>query len=501
MTKRERIYATIDLKSFYASVECVERGLNPMTTHLVVADAARSEKTICLAVSPSLKAYGIPGRARLFEVVQRVKEINSERKWAAPHHQLEGASCDVYALKRYPELALDYIAAVPRMALYLEYSARIYSVYLKYIAPEDIHVYSIDEVFLDLTDYLHTYHKTARELVKTIIQDIYQTTGITATAGLGTNLYLSKVAMDIMAKRTPADEDGVRIAELDEIRYRRELWTHRPITDFWRVGKGYARKLEEKGLYTMGDIARCSLGTAQDFHNEDLLYKLFGINAELLIDHAWGYEPCTMADIKAYKPERSSVGSGQVLHTPYTYEKAKLVVQEMTELLVLDLVEKQLLTNQFVLTVGYDIDNPQYHGDVTIDYYGRKVPKHAHGTENLAQYTSSARLIVSAMMQLYERIVDKNLMVRRVNLTAGNIIEAQKLAEPVKAPAQMSLFQEEDSQKTADETEALEKEKQLQQAVVALRQKFGKNAVLKGINLEEGATAQERNRQIGGHKA
>ena len=501
MTKRERIYATIDLKSFYASVECVERGLNPMTTHLVVADAARSEKTICLAVSPSLKAYGIPGRARLFEVVQRVKEINSERKWAAPHHQLEGASCDVYALKRYPELALDYIAAVPRMALYLEYSARIYSVYLKYIAPEDIHVYSIDEVFLDLTDYLHTYHKTARELVKTIIQDIYQTTGITATAGLGTNLYLSKVAMDIMAKRTPADEDGVRIAELDEIRYRRELWTHRPITDFWRVGKGYARKLEEKGLYTMGDIARCSLGTAQDFHNEDLLYKLFGINAELLIDHAWGYEPCTMADIKAYKPERSSVGSGQVLHTPYTYEKAKLVVQEMTELLVLDLVEKQLLTNQIVLTVGYDIDNPQYHGDVTIDYYGRKVPKHAHGTENLAQYTSSARLIVSAMMQLYERIVDKNLMVRRVNLTAGNIIEAQKLAEPVKAPAQMSLFQEEDSQKTADETEALEKEKQLQQAVVALRQKFGKNAVLKGINLEEGATAQERNRQIGGHKA
>jgi DNA polymerase V len=501
MTKRERIYATIDLKSFYASVECVERGLNPMTTHLVVADAARSEKTICLAVSPSLKAYGIPGRARLFEVVQRVKEINSERKWAAPHHQLEGASFDVYALKRYPELALDYIAAVPRMALYLEYSARIYSVYLKYIAPEDIHVYSIDEVFLDLTDYLHTYHKTARELVKTIIQDIYQTTGITATAGLGTNLYLSKVAMDIMAKRTPADEDGVRIAELDEIRYRRELWPHRPITDFWRVGKGYARKLEEKGLYTMGDIARCSLGTAQDFHNEDLLYKLFGINAELLIDHAWGYEPCTMADIKAYKPERSSVGSGQVLHTPYTYEKAKLVVQEMTELLVLDLVEKQLLTNQIVLTVGYDIDNPQYHGDVTIDYYGRKVPKHAHGTENLAQYTSSARLIVSAMMQLYERIVDKNLMVRRVNLTAGNIIEAQKLAEPVKAPAQMSLFQEEDSQKTADETEALEKEKQLQQAVVALRQKFGKNAVLKGINLEEGATAQERNRQIGGHKA
>ena len=501
MTKRERIYATIDLKSFYASVECVERGLNPMTTHLVVADAARSEKTICLAVSPSLKAYGIPGRARLFEVVQRVKEINSERKWAAPHHQLEGASCDVYALKRYPELALDYIAAVPRMALYLEYSARIYSVYLKYIAPEDIHVYSIDEVFLDLTDYLHTYHKTARELVKTIIQDIYQTTGITATAGLGTNLYLSKVAMDIMAKRTPADEDGVRIAELDESRYRRELWTHRPITDFWRVGKGYARKLEEKGLYTMGDIARCSLGTAQDFHNEDLLYKLFGINAELLIDHAWGYEPCTMADIKAYKPERSSVGSGQVLHTPYTYEKAKLVVQEMTELLVLDLVEKQLLTNQIVLTVGYDIDNPQYQGEVTIDYYGRKVPKHAHGTENLAQYTSSARLIVSAMMQLYERIVDKNLMVRRVNLTAGNIIEAQKLAEPVKAPAQMSLFQEEDSQKTADETEALEKEKQLQQAVVALRQKFGKNAVLKGINLEEGATAQERNRQIGGHKA
>ena len=508
MTKRERIYATIDLKSFYASIECIERGLDPMTTNLVVADAVRSEKTICLAVSPSLKAYGIPRRPRLFEVVQRVKEINSEREWNAPHHQLEGVSYDAHVLELYPKVALDYITAVPRMALYLEYSARIYSVYLKYIAPEDIHVYSIDEVFLDLTEYLHTYNMSAKELVKTIILDIYQTTGITATAGLGSNLYLSKVAMDIMAKYTPADKNGVRIAELDEMGYRRTLWSHRPLTDFWRVGKGYARKLEEKGLYTMGDIARCSLGIAQEFHNEDLLYKMFGINAELLIDHAWGYEPCTMADIKAYKPEKNSVGAGQVLHTPYTYEKAKLVVQEMTELLVLDLVEKQLVTNQMVLTVGYDIDNlntlekqRQYHGDITIDYYGRKVPKHAHGTENLPQYTSSARLIVAAVLRLYERIVDPNLLVRRINLTAGNVIEAHKLDNIAKQPEQISLFQEEALQSIVQEAEALEKEKQLQQAVVALRQKFGKNAVLKGMNLEEGATARERNRQIGGHKA
>jgi len=507
--KKQRIYATIDLKSFYASVECVERGMDPMVTNLVVADASRSEKTICLAVSPSLKAYGIPGRARLFEVVQRVREVNAERKWQAPGHRLEGASCDAVTLKRYPEMALDYIAAVPRMALYMEYSARIYNVYLNYIAPEDIHVYSIDEVFIDLTDYLRTYKCTARELVKRMIQDVYKTTGITATAGLGTNLYLSKVAMDIVSKHTPADDDGVCIAELDEQRYREQLWTHRPLTDFWRVGKGYARKLEAKGLYTMGDIARCSIGTERDYYNEDLLYKMFGVNAELLIDHAWGWEPCTMADIKAYKPERSSMGAGQVLHSPYDYEKARLVVREMTELLVLDLVEKQLVTNQIVLTVGYDIDNlnssekqQEYQGEVTTDYYGRKVPKHAHGTENLGRYTSSSRMIVDAVMALYTRIVKPNLLVRRINLTAGNVLPENSVpAEPAVEQLELFVDYEAREQETAAEQKALEKEKHLQQAVLDIKQKYGKNAVLKGMNLQEGATAIDRNRQIGGHKA
>ena len=506
---KQRIYATIDLKSFYASVECVERGLDPMTTNLVVADAARSEKTICLAVSPSLKFYGISGRARLFEVVQRVKEINAERKWKAPGHKLTEASYDADVLRQYPHYALDYIAAVPRMALYLEYSARVYRVYLNYIAPEDMHVYSIDEVFIDLTDYLRIYHCSAKKLVKRMIQDVYKTTGIIATAGLGTNLYLSKVAMDIVSKHTPVDADGVCIAELDEQAYREYLWTHRPLTDFWRVGKGYAKKLEEKGLHTMGDIARCSIGTAQDFYNEDLLYKLFGINAELLIDHAWGWEPCTIADIKAYHPENSSIGSGQVLHSPYPYEKARLVVREMTELLVLDLVEKHLETNQVILTVGYDIDNlslPEkrrlYTGEVKTDYYGRVVPKHAHGTETLTQYTSSARLLTDVVLTLYERIVDPNLLVRRIYLTAGHVVPEGSVSKKA-VPEQMDLFTDYDA--LADENQKeqamLEREKQLQQTVLQIKHKFGKNAMMKGMNLQEGATAIERNRQIGGHKA
>lgn len=505
-----RVYATIDLKSFYASVECIERGLDPMVTNLVVADAARSEKTICLAVTPPLKAHGISGRPRLFEVMQRVKELNAERKWNAPNHMLKGKSCDAVSLEQYPELELDFIAAVPRMALYIEYSARIYDVYLNYIAPEDIHVYSIDEVFIDLTDYLHTYRCTAYELVKRMIQEVYDTTGITATAGLGENLYLSKVAMDIVSKHTPIDIDGVCIAELNERTYREQLWTHRPLTDFWRIGKGYAKKLEEKGLYTMGDIARCSVGDADAFHNEELLYRLFGVNAELLINHAWGYEPCTIADIKAYQPEDSSIGSGQVLHMPYEYEQAKLVVREMTELLVLDLVEKQLMTNQVVLTIGYDRSNidmnetkKHYQGETKIDHYGRTVPKHAHGTEHLSAYTASASLITDVMMQLYERIADPALLVRRVNLTACHVKDAQHLPRPEQKPEQLDLFADigPDAVQAAEEAEHFAREQQLQQVVLDIKHKFGKNAMLKGMNLLEGATAIERNRQIGGHKA
>ncbi len=427
---KNRTYIAIDLKSFYASVECVERGLDPLTTNLVVADASRTQKTICLAVSPSLKAYGIPGRARLFEVVQKVKEANAARLRKAPGRAFSGVSCNDTELKSSPGLSLDYIVAPPRMAYYIEYSTQIYNIYLKYIAPEDIHVYSIDEVFLDATDYLNTYNLSARELATKMILDVLKTTGITATAGIGTNLYLSKIAMDIQAKHIPADNNGMRIAELDEMSYRRSLWSHRPLTDFWRVGKGYANKLEEKGLFTMGDIARCSLGKPTDYYNEDLLYKLFGINAELLIDHAWGWEPCTIADIKAYKPSTNSIGSGQVLHYAYTFDKAKLIVREMTDLLVLDLVDKRLVSDQLVLTVGYDIDNltnpeikKSYHGAITTDHYGRAVPKSAHGSVNLGRQTSSTKLIMDAVTDLFERIVDKNLLIRRVNITANHVVD------------------------------------------------------------------------------
>ena len=504
-----RTYIAIDLKSFFASVECKERKLDPLKTNLVVADAARTEKTICLAVTPSLKAYGIPGRARLFEVVQRVREENQKRAAAAPGHRLEGTSYDDDALKNNPSLAIDYVIAPPRMALYMKYSTKIYNIYLKYVAPEDIHVYSIDEVMMDVTSYLRTYGMSARELTRRMIQDVLAETNITATAGIGTNLYLCKIAMDIVAKHIEPDKDGVRIAELDEMSYRRQLWNHRPLTDFWRVGKGYAKKLEEHGLFTMGDIARCSIGKSNELYNEELLYKLFGINAELLIDHAWGYEPCTMEQVKAYKPETNSVCSGQVLHCPYDYEKAKLIVKEMTDQMVLDLVDKGLVTDQLVLTIGYDIENLsnpnlkyQYKGEVTIDRYGRKVPKHAHGTANLEKKTSSTRLITNAVMDLYDRIVDEHLLVRRITITANKLVD-EKSVKQEDEYQQLDLFTDYEAQrkKQAEEEEKLERERRMQEAMLSIKKKFGKNAVLKGMNLEEGATAKDRNEQIGGHKA
>ena len=503
------MYIAIDLKSFYASVECVDQGLDPLTTNLVVADAGRTEKTICLAVSPSLKKYGIPGRARLFEVIQRLKEVNAERKLSAPGRRFTGSAYDDTKLQQSPELEIDYIVAPPRMARYMEYSTGIYNIYLDYVAPEDIHVYSIDEVFIDVSPYLSIYELTPYELARKIIQDVLDRTGITATAGVGTNMYLCKIAMDIVAKHIPADEYGVRIAELDEMSYRRLLWSHRPLTDFWRVGRGYAKKLEEVGLYTMGDVARCSLGKPDEYYNEELLYKLFGVNAELLIDHAWGYEPCTIKDIKSYKPENNSISSGQVLSAPYEADKARLIVHEMTDLLVLDLVDKGLVTDQMVLTIGYDVENLSnpdikklYHGPVTRDHYGRQVPKHAHGTINLDRHTSSTRLITQAVLSLYDEIINEILLVRRVTVVANHVIE-EKCAVRDSGYEQMDLFTdyeaaERDRQR---EEEELAKERRMQKAVTSLHKRFGKNAVLKGMNLEEGATSIERNSQIGGHKA
>lgn len=506
---KERIYLCIDLKSFYASVECVERCLEPLEVNLVVADASRTEKTICLAVSPTLKSYGIPGRARLFEVVQKVREVNAERLLKAPNHKFTGESYIYEELNTHPELALSYITASPQMSLYMDYSSRIYDIYLKYIAPEDIQVYSIDEVFMDLTDYLETYRMTAKELARKMIREVCDITGITATAGIGTNMYLSKIAMDIVAKHTAPDENGARLAELDEMSYRHELWNHRPLTDFWRVGRGYTKKLEANGLYTMGDVARCSLGSKKDYYNEDFLYKLFGINAELLIDHAWGYEPCTMQDIKAYRPSTNSISTGQVLSCPYTFDKAKLIIREMTELLVLDLVDKGLVTDQVVLELGYDIEcltNPairsKYKGEITTDHYGREVPKHAHGTANLDRKTSSTKLIMNAVMELYDRVVDPNLLARRMSVTACRVVDSASVQDK-NEPEQLSLFvdySEEMKQKEIEKTE-LEREKSMQQAMLKIKKKYGKNAILKGMNLEEGATTIERNGQIGGHKA
>ena len=502
-------YIAIDLKSFYASVECTERQLNPLTTNLVVADSQRTEKTICLAVSPSLKSYGIHGRARLFEVVQRVREVNRERKSKAPGRQFTGSSYSAAELAAHPELELSYIIAPPRMAFYLEYSTIVYNIYLKYIAPEDIHVYSIDEVFMDVTHYLKTYAMTPRELASRIILDVLDSTGITATAGIGTNLYLCKVAMDIVAKHVDPDSHGVRIAQLDEMSYRRLLWDHRPLTDFWRVGHGYRKKLESAGLFTMGDIARCSVGSDRDYHNEELLYQMFGVNAELLIDHAWGWEPATIAQIKAYKPETNSVSSGQVLHCPYDAEKGKLIVREMTDLLVLDLVEKKLVTDQMVLTIGYDIDNltnpeirKNYKGQIITDHYGRKVPKHANGSANLKRQTSSTRIITDAVMELYDRIVDPGLLIRRVTIAANHLVDETQAAAKEQFE-QLDLFTDYAAleRERKEEEERLSRERKLQEAMLSIKKKFGKNAILKGMNLQEGATAMERNHQIGGHKA
>lgn len=494
----EKTYIAIDLKSFYASVECAARGLDPLDTHLVVADSTRTEKTICLAVSPSLKEYGIPGRARLFEVVERMREVNRERKQKSPLRAFTGKSYVKSELTADPFLEADYIVAPPQMVRYEKVSASIFNIYQQYVAPEDIHVYSIDEVFIDVTGYLNLYKLTAHELTVKMIRDVLKQTGITASAGIGTNLYLAKVAMDIVAKHAPADADGVRIAELNEESYRRLLWDHRPLTDFWRVGRGYARRLEAHGLFTMGDVARCSL------ENEDLLYNLFGVNAELLIDHAWGFEPCTIADIKAYRPAENSLSSGQVLQHAYTAEKGKLIVKEMTDLLVLDLVSKRLKTRRIGLYVGYDIENLKdgkpYRGEIVTDNYGRRVPKPATGSENLRGYTSSTKAIMEAVSRLYDRIVDKNLLVRRMNVVAVDVLPEDGVPEDT--PKQLDLFTdyEKEEEREKERAKELEKERRMQEAALSVQNKFGKNALLKGMNLEEGATTRERNGQIGGHK-
>lgn len=493
---KQRSYIAIDLKSFYASVECILRERDPLTTNLVVADLSRTEKTICLAVSPSLKSFGIPGRPRLYEVIQTVSQINALRRSQAPGRTFTGSSDDLYELRRCPSLELDYIVAPPQMAMYMETSAAIYNIYLKYIAPEDIHVYSIDEVFIDATAYLKMYHCDARELTRRMVADVLNITGITATAGIGTNLYLCKVAMDIMAKRIPADASGFRVAELTELRYRQQLWAHRPLTDFWRVGHGTARRLEQHGLLTMGDVARCSI------HNEQLLYKLFGVNAELLIDHAWGWESTTLAHIRAYRPQTNSLSSGQVLHQPYDTKKAGLVLREMTDLLVLDLVEKGLQTDQLVVTVGYDVENltdparrSVYEGAIVRDHYGRELPKHAHGTVNLPRHTASTRQILAEVMKLYEEIADPALLVRRLNVVACHVLP-ESIARQKAPLEQLNLFDT-----MQDQPEDPEREHRRQKAILHIKHRYGKNAILKGMNLEEGATARDRNSQIGGHKA
>ena len=542
-SKNDRIYVAIDLKSFYASVECMERKLDPLTTNLLVADNSRTDKTICLAVSPSLKSVGISGRARLFEAKQAVKEANSKRlshyrkllkerpelfrdfvspedirkPWKA---EFVGKTYDAKALSEHPELGIDFITADPRMSLYMEYSTRIYDIYLKYVAPEDMHIYSVDEVFIDVTGYLDLYKLSPHDLTIKIIRHVLRETGITATAGIGTNMYLAKIAMDIEAKHIPPDEDGVRIAELDEISYRKSLWNHRPITDFWRVGKGYAKRLASHGIYTMGDVARCSIGDERDFHNEDLLYKLFGVNAELLIDHAWGWEPCTMEAIKDYKTENNSISQGQVLQKPYTYEKTRLIVKEMTDQLSLTLVNKGLICDQVVLTIGYDIENlsdPEraalYKGEYTIDYYGRKVPKHANGRASLDGFTNSGKIMMDAVLSIFDRTVNPDLLVRRINVVANHVIPGtggKKIESKNDDSVQLDLFSqilkegEEGSEINGGRTmseEELEEESRIQETLLAIKKKFGKNAVVKAMNLEEDATAMDRNKQIGGHKA
>lgn len=498
----QRTYIAIDLKSFYASAECVDRGLDPLVANLVVADTSRTDKTICLAVSPSLKEYGIPGRARLFEVVQRVRQINSERKRRAGIREFTGKSIDANELRQHPDWELDYIAATPRMAHYIEVSTQVYNTYLQYVAPEDIHVYSIDEVFMDVTSYMRIYKMTARQLAAKIIHDVLGRTGITATAGIGTNMYLCKIAMDIVAKHIPADKDGVRIAELDELSYRQQLWNHRPLTSFWRVGQGTAAKLAAIGIDTMGQIARLSL------QHEELLYRMFGVNAELLIDHAWGWEPCTMDYIKSYRPASNSISSGQVLQSPYTFKKARIVVEEMADALSLQLVERRIVTNKMTLTIGYDresLANPdvkaQYRGEIRIDHYGRQVPKYAHGTATPTEPTSSSKMIIDAILDLYDRIVNPLLLVRRITIAANVILE--KLATPKPSAVQLDLFTDYQlmEQQRQQHQEALDKERRMQEARLEIKHRFGNNAILKGLNFGDGATAIQRNQQIGGHKA
>ena len=515
MAEKIRQYVAIDAKSFYASVECVERHLNPLTTNLVVADESRTEKTICLAVSPSLKAHGIPGRARLFEVIQRVKAVNQERLNAGIRsgairrdpetrkYQFSASSFDAEAIEKDPTLEISYIVAPPRMRLYEEYSSRIYATYLKYVSSEDVIVYSIDEVFIDVTDYLRTYGMTAHELTMTMVRDVLYNTGVTATAGIGTNLFLAKIAMDIEAKKSKPDKDGVRIAALDEMTFREKLWTHRPLTDFWRIGKGISQKLEAMQLFTLGDVARASLNP----YCEDRLYKTFGVNAELIIDHAWGWEPVTVEDIRQYRPSTSSISSGQVLQCPYDFEKGRLIVREMTELLVLDLVRKHVVTKQIVLDIGYDRESLEgergrkYTGSVVMDPYGRKIPKAAHGTGNMDGYTSSTHVIMSAVLDVYDRVVHKDLLIRRVNVTACNLVSETEIPED--KPEQLDMFTDYEALEQEKKARQLaeEKERRLQNVTLAIQDKFGKNAMLKGMNLMEGGTTIARNGQIGGHKA
>jgi DNA polymerase V len=504
MKGQKRTYIAIDLKSFYASVECVERGLDPMTTNLVVADESRTDKTICLAVSPSLKNYGISGRARLFEALQRVREVNNKRIKKTQGYRFIGKSTNNIELQKHPDWEVDFVRAVPRMQLYIEYSTRIYQIYLKYISEKDIHVYSIDEVFMDVTTYLATYKMTAHELAITIIRDVLKNTGITATAGIGSNMYLCKIAMDIVAKHIPADKDGVRIAELDEMSYRQQLWDYKPLTNFWRIGRGVADKLAPYGIDTMGKIARISI------ENEELLYRLFGVNAELIIDHAWGWEPCTIDYVKAYKPENSSMSNGQVLSTPYSFEKACIVIREMADAISLKLVDKRLVTNQLVLSVGYDrtsLTQPEiaakYNGPVIMDHYGRQIPKPVHGTTNLKTYSSSSKEIIDAVVSLYEKITDKNLLIRRLNISTNNIIPEEKARQESRSYIQLDLFTDYETiaKKEKAKKAEREKERKIQEAVISIKKQFGKNAILKGTSYTEGATARDRNKQIGGHKA
>ncbi len=502
-----RIYAAIDLKSFYASAECVDLGLDPLTTNLVVADPSRTDKTICLAVSPALKSFGIPGRARLFEVVAKIRDLNAIREMKAPQKKFSGYSSFLPDLNKDPSLAIDYIIAPPRMNHYMKMSGEINAIYQQFISPDDIHVYSIDEVFIDLTDYLKTYALSPRDLTVKLIREVLKKTGITATAGIGSNLYLAKIAMDIEAKHAEPDKDGVRIAQLDEISYRKKLWNHRPLTDFWRVGKGISKKLAEKGLYTMGDIAKCSVGNKPDYYSEEMLYELFGVNAELLIDHAWGWEPCTITDIKAYKSENNSISSGQVLKEPYRYEDVGTVIREMTDALILELVDHGLQTDQVSLEIVYDIVNldntvsgKKYHGTMKKDFYGRLGPKSTHGSANLPKYTSSGKLITEEVMGLFHKITDKDLFIRRIYLTFNRVIpdSGDLNSEQI---SQLTFFDILSDENIDKDEAADEKENRLQKTVLKIQKKFGRNSLIKGMSLMENATQMERNELVGGHKS